>query len=262
MRLFKIAGLTLLVIIILWNISQHLRAESEAEKEFPLPTFVCKKPVDTIKIDGLLTETSWSKAAPLELKLASGEPTSLSTTAKILWDEINLYISFVSEDPDIWANVTERDDLRLCTEEVVEVFIDPDGDGRNYVELEVSPRNVILDLFIPAPELLKEEKKWKLWNIQKLQSAVQIEGTLNDLLNSDKEWSAEIAIPLTNFAGTAGAPSIPPKPGEIWRMNFYRIERPFGKPELFMSWSPTLEGGAHTPPRFGKIIFSKEPVGN
>lgn len=52
----------------------------------------------------------------------------------------------------------------------------------------------------------------------------------------------------------ATAPRLPPRPGDRWRMNLYRVE---SRPEpLGLAWSPTLEGDFHVPAMFGEIIFS------
>ena len=44
----------------------------------------------------------------------------------MLWDGEYFYFGFACRDPDIWAIFTEEDDP-MWSEEVVEVFIDPDG---------------------------------------------------------------------------------------------------------------------------------------
>ena len=99
------------------------------------------------------------------------------------WDEANLYVAFASTDAEPWGRLKSRD-ARLWEEEVVEVFLDPDGDGRNYAELEVSPHNVVVDLLIPQPRA--GGKTALEWNIVGLQSAVS---------RHSAGWIAEIAFP-------------------------------------------------------------------
>ena len=54
-------------------------------------------------------------------------------------------MGFRAEDPDIWGTYTNRDDP-LWDEEVVEVFLDDDCDEWSFLEFEVSPNNVVVDL--------------------------------------------------------------------------------------------------------------------
>ncbi len=120
----------------------------------------------------------------------------------------------------------ENEDDALWEEEVVEIFIDPDGDGENYLELEVNPLNVVVDLLIytASPE-------WAgslAWDIAGLKTAVQVYGTVNDSLQIDHGWTVEIAIPWTAMADSVSG-GHRPSGGDIWRLNLYRIERKGGR---------------------------------
>ena len=66
------------------------------------------------------------------------------TRAKFAWDSNHVYIGIECWDSDIWATFKGRDQ-KLWEQEVVEVFIDHDGDYRDYLELQVSPANQVFD---------------------------------------------------------------------------------------------------------------------
>ena len=84
-------------------------------------------------------------------------------------------------------------------EEVVEVFIDPDGDGKEYAELEVNPLNVVVDLKVSAkPEGGVGWSSMK-WDIEGLKTAVAVYGTVNEREDRDQGWTVEIAIPWTGL---------------------------------------------------------------
>ena len=53
---------------------------------------------------------------------------SRPTVARMLWDEDNLYFLFEMIDADVWSTFDNRDD-QIWQQEVVEIFIDPDGEG-------------------------------------------------------------------------------------------------------------------------------------
>jgi len=181
-----------------------------------------------ITIDGRLDEYAWEPAFQInqfERILNNYDSISASTRAKMLWDDEYFYFAFTCADRDMWTIYDEEDD-RLWEEEVVEVFIDPDGDGQNYLELEVSPTNTVVDLAIYSvePEFTSSVE----WDIVGLKTAVQVYGTVNDSSDTDTGWSVEIAIPWSAMAQdiTGGdRPAI----GDSWRLNLYRIERKGGR---------------------------------
>ena len=100
-------------------------------------------------VDGNPDDSVWLQAAPIVLKEnRSGKNVSdpqLMTRVMTCYDDNTLYISFICSDPDIWTNYTQRDEY-LWEEEAVEVFIDVDDVPETYVEIEVSPANVLFDI--------------------------------------------------------------------------------------------------------------------
>jgi len=215
--------------------------------------YVVRKTMGPITIDGVLDEPSWKAAAgtgPFRLNEGSGSPRS-KVEAKILWDETNLYVAFQCEDTDIYATMKKRDQ-HLWEEEVVEIFIDPDGDQRDYIELEINPLGTFLDLFVLTPVV---PIPYESYNIP-ARWAVRVDGTVNNSSDKDRGWTVELSMPLQE---AVTAPNIPPKEGDKWRLNLYRIEqRPVAENA---AWSPTLTPSYHTPARFGEISFSLQTVG-
>ncbi len=175
------------------------------------------------------------------------QPTSL----RACWSAARLYLGFQCIDRDIWGTYTRRDEP-LYDEEVVEAFLSPTGDVRHYYELEVSPRNVLFDARVHSPDRVRATMQVDpSWDCGGIQTAVRVEGTLDDRADRDRWWSVEIAIP---FGAFPEAP--PPQAGVVWRANFYRIDRT--TPPEFSAWSPTLENppNFHVPDRFGYLALA------
>jgi len=89
-----------------------------------------------IQIDGRLDEPDW--AACEKVTLVGYRPDEIlgdSTECRILWDDDFLYLSWFCTDRDAWGTYTVRDEP-LYNEEVVEAFINPDGDRETYIELD------------------------------------------------------------------------------------------------------------------------------
>ena len=74
-----------------------------------------------------------------------------------------------------------------------------------------------------TPSLLHSLTSSDSWDDPGLRSGVHIDGVLNDVNVVDKYWSVEIAFPLSAMAYNTTA-TLPPKPGQYWRINFSRVE--------------------------------------
>lgn len=229
-----------------------------------VPFYTCWKAAQPLVIDGKADEAAWQDASPIDLvdvRYLSGDRFhTRRTEVRLLWDARYFYFAFNAADPDIWSTYDQRD-MQLYEEEVVEIFIDPDGDGQNYAEVELNPLNTVFDLLLSKP-WSQGGKGYDAWN-PALLSAVQVSGTVGDAADVDQGWSAEIALPWTELVSplvdVPGAMQLPPQPGEEWRLNLYRYEqaRQNGrKNEVQASaWSPVGKVDFHVPERFGRVVF-------
>jgi hypothetical protein len=216
----------------------------------PLPTYKVPRAKGPIKIDGVLDEADWKHAPMVVLgRSIDGGPTKYRTEARLLWDDQFLYVSFVSQDEDVWSDFTKHDD-KIYTQEAVEIFIDADGDGKTYNELEIAPTNATFDAYFPA----RREGMDLSWE-SGMVSAVKVDGTLNNPNDVDKSWTAEARIPIAKLAAV---PHVPPRVGDKWRFNLYRLDWHTGrKINEGSAFSPLLVGDFHNLPRFGWLEFVK-----
>lgn len=217
-----------------------------------LPEYTIHRAADAIAIDGVLDESSWSAAATVGDFLfpwysdGDKEPTE----ARLLWDDQNLYVSFVALDKHISAVLTKRDDP-VSRDDAVEIFIAPDSaDVRQYFNFEFNALGTILDR---SPH----DNRSNSWNGD-VSVAIRIDGTLNEQADEDSVWVTELAIPFSTFAGFA--PAVPPAPGDTWRLNLYRIGGAVNP--QFSVWSDTRTERPqyHVPERFGIVHFSAVEV--
>jgi hypothetical protein len=191
------------------------------------------------------------QAAPA---LAWGEA-PFGTRFRALWTASTLYVRFDADDTSPWFTMTQRD-ASIWEEEVVEVFLDPVGQGVDYYELEISPANVLCDLRVrrPYPNLLSET----IFDLDGLESAVRMhEGT-----DQPPGWTATAAMPFAGLRGlpVADAIRLPPCPGDTWRFNVFRIKRPNGplrrtEGAILAAWSPTGTPSFHVPAAFQPLTF-------
>jgi len=211
--------------------------------------YVVHRARGAIEIDGVLAESAWDraeKAGPFVRSL-DGKPASAATEARLLWDDDNLYVAFLSEDPDV-SGTFFKDDEKLYTSNVVEIFLNPSGDGSRYDEIEVAPTNALFDASFSGGPRKGMDLSWS----SHARHAVHVDGTLNDPRDVDRGWTVELAIP---FASLTGMPAPRPKKGDRWKFNLYRLRQGPGHPGEGQALSPPMRGDFHALDRFATLRF-------
>jgi hypothetical protein len=206
-----------------------------------------------ISIDGALDEPVWQKAAiltPFFRNNGSGQERE-KTSVRMWYDDKALYLGWTCQDTDIEATFTARDS-RFWEEEVVEFFVTSKDLGR-YFELQWNPLGGVFDAII-TNQLGEDgvsrhfDGDWS-FTAKEMKSRVRVKGTVANPSDQDEYWQVEVMIPFADL----GVPA--PKPGDVWRGNFYRFNRGNGLPVEELSWSPTLLPSFHEPSRFGYLEF-------
>ena len=242
-------------------------------------SYTCQRTIDKIIIDGKGTESTWKHAAWsqyfVDIEGSQKPQPYLKTRVKMAWDKQYFYFFAELEEPHVWAKLTQRDTV-IFYDNDFEIFIDPDGDTHNYYEYEVNAFNTVWDLLLTRP-YRDGGQPLNAWDIQQLQSAVNINGSINDPTDKDHNWSVEVAIPW-KVLGEATKMKAPPMEGDIWRVNFSRVQweteikgntyvkktdPKTGKklPEHNWVWSPQREIAMHEPEFWGVVAFSSGTVG-
>src|SRR6185436_9796799 len=169
------------------------------------------------------------------------------------YDDTALYLAWTCTDSDIQATFTARDS-KFWEEEVAEFFITP-KDLSRYFELQWNPLGGVFDAII-TNEMdergvsKKFEGDWS-FTAKGMKSAVKLKGTAANSSDKDEFWQVEVMIPFADLNQSS------PKPGDVWRANFYRFNRGKDQPVELLSWSPTMLPGFHLPSRFGYLEFGK-----
>lgn len=195
-------------------------------------------------------DAAWAPAESIEWG-----PERYRTRFRALWTDSAIYVRFDSTDPNPWHTMTRKDD-RLWEEEVVEIFIDPAGQGFNYFELEVNPANVVCDVrMLSAYPNVKSDLAWDHEGLETRVVPLQEGGKTIG-------WTATAAIPFDGFRSlpVPDRVALPPRPGDAWRFNVYRIKRPNGPANpkegaVLEAWSKTGLPSFHHPPAFRPFTF-------
>lgn len=222
------------------------------------PAYAVNKTRGPITIDGVASEDDWktAKPSPAFLSAEGGPAMDGETRARMVWDDEHLYVFIEARDPDVYSQYTDADD-DLWKADVVELFIDADRNRRGYVELQVNPNNAHFDAFFPSTRAAASDKAWSA----NMRSAVVVHGTPANRADKDQGWDVEIAIPLAAVKGTDQAMSVrlPPQPGDIWRLNVVRIDKPVGSDNIAAaSWNAITYRDFHALGRMLEVEFADE----
>lgn len=201
--------------------------------------YYCKQAIFIGQPDRL-ESVDWDICDPVELTdTVSGLPPFEPTEVRACWSKDSLYVRFLCADSHIVSDFTQRDDP-LYEQDVVELFIDEEGRGHRYFELEISPRNVIFDARIEndgEASIMGTDKEWRFDGLETAVDAA-CEGVL----------SYCIRIPSSHFKHRPG-------PGVHWKVNFYRIDEGLNGVRQYQAWRTTLAVNYHIPSRFGTMAF-------
>jgi hypothetical protein len=203
-------------------------------------------------VDGRLDEPVWARAERVEFfETLSGRPARYRTEAQILWDGDALYVGFSCQDDEVWTRPGRKDDDAIYEDEVVELFLDPSGGGRDYIEIEVSPTNVRFDArFASWRSDLPAARAFS----SGVRTAVEVDGAVTvggATPVPARGWTVELALPWAAVARH-------PQGGERWRVNLYRLETHNRQRVVQGSgFSPPLRGDFHALDRFGWLELAR-----
>jgi hypothetical protein len=257
--------------------------------------YTCYRAGGPFQVDGRLGEPCW-KAAPRSrpfVDIVTGEAAWFDTRVALLWDDEHLYFGFTIEETDVWATLKERDS-KIYEDNDVEVFIA----GRDaYYEFEINALDTIYEAFwiwkdalLPGslyygrPEFNPETQRvmtlsgvgghvhprgerWGFldWDFPGLRHAVHIDGVLNRRNHTDRGWTVELALPWKGFELLADGRPLPPKAGDIWRIDCSRFQqvtkdgRPI-PPGAGWTWNKHGHYDSHIPETFTYVHFSSRPI--
>jgi len=187
---------------------------------------------EPIRVDGKLDEEAWRRApsSPRFSDIITGRRPIHDTRAYVLWDQTNLYVAYRIEEPFVHATFTANN-APIWQDHDVELFIA----GRDaYYEFEINAFNTTYEVFFIWTEAYErggfaaqdEFERSRLrpfngvgfgnhprgrrfgsfdWHFPGKQTAVFIDGTVNDDTDRDRGWTVELAFPWKGMAWLAKA---------------------------------------------------------
>lgn len=241
---------------------------------FHPPTYICYKAPAPIRIDGKLSPEEWDQVpwTPFFVDITGEEGTEpyRQTRAKMVHDELGLYVAVVMEEPHIWATIMEHD-AAVYMNNALEIFLNPTNDTHSYFEYQINALGTEWDLFMSKPYRDPGGLALSDWEFAGMESAVYIEGTLNNPDDTDHFWSVEVFFPWRSLYRVVGNKQ-KPEAGEQIRMNLSRVQwqteikegnyikvpadaHTSPQPDYWL-WAPMGIVSIHMPEYWGMVQFS------
>lgn len=272
----------------------EIEGGTRSRRGLPKPVeYRCCRITDPVVVDGRLDEDGWRRASWLGpfVDMEKGTSTEFDTRVAFLWDDTNFYAGFKMEEPDVFGFETKRDG-GVSGDCEVELFILGEG---VYYELQINALNTVYEVLWTWFQPLTETNDLKAldrlfgarraiygglsddypgrhgsfdWDFPGLQTAVQIDGSLNCRRVRDRGWTVELALPWSGWADLVrGGRAIPPADGDVWRMGCSRVQHwrdEQGAVVRSRDWSICQHGKIqmHVPDRWPYIVFSRNPAGS
>ncbi|WP_082360651.1 carbohydrate-binding family 9-like protein [Bacillus sp. FJAT-28004] len=202
-------------------------------------TYLCRQLPSSLE-DADFGTIHWDSFDAIELvDTVTGNQPKERTEVRACWSPKYLHIRYLCEDSHVVSDFTLRDEP-LYEQDVVELFIDEDGTGNRYLELEVSPNNIVFDALIASDGEATITATDLAWRFEGLQTAALADGEARRVYF--------VHIPVGNFKR-------PFEQGLSWRVNFYRIDEDRLGNREYQAWQATKAVNFHLPRKFGRLLF-------
>ena len=207
-------------------------------------------------VDGRLDDLAWASATTLGPLVGSdrGEPdTSVlaGSWAKIGFDDQALYLGFFVRDTEPFSPAGRREtDPHLWERSsAVEVMLQPGdpGDNRDYYEMQFDANGAVFDThWDDYNQPISEKPTGTVFGHQDWSCNAQRAATVDSA-----GYTIELAIPWSAFGPARTA--IPPRSGDVWRLNLYAFR---DGQRVASAWSSIRrQGNFHRSSRFGRVKF-------
>ncbi len=194
-----------------------------------------------ITVDGKLEEADWGTCERVSGFIrADGAAAKVQTAVRLLYDGENLYAGLEMDEPEpeqLVAKTKERDNAKIWDGNTVELFVDPDGDGKRYVHMAINSIGALRDSECkPGAPTIGEV------NFNTDAQVVSLIGT--------NKWIVEMKVSAKSLGGSI-------LDGGRWMMNVGRV-RQAGQSEV-SSW---MDGSFHDSSSFRGVAFIGPIIAN
>ena len=218
------------------------------------PTYQVKRLSGEMAIDADWNKPQWKAAESLKITNYLGEMPGFRPVAeaKVLYDDLNLYVIFRVQDRFV-RSITTTINGPVWKDSCVEFFFSPNSSlPLQYFNTETNCGGTPLMSFRENPEAdlvrLPDEE------IQMIEMAHSLPAVVDPELTDPTTWTLEYRMPLAVISKYSQVTK--PGPGVKWKANFFKIAEINSNPH-YITWSEVKnkEVNFHQPQFFGHLEF-------
>jgi len=223
------------------------------------------KAATPIVVDGVLDEEIWENAPAYPMNPAPGRSSPIpfaGGTLRFAWDDEHLYFAAELEDDNILAYKDADGEHHYAFGDVIELFVAP-ADKTWYWELYATPLGRQTVMFLQRTEDMPPDSFPRITILEdvRMDVAVKVDGTVNDLGDKDKGWIVEMAVPVSELTKMGDAWG----PGSEWtilvgRYDYSRYfdERGEQDAQFELSSAPALSRMSfHLKDEYARLVFEE-----
>jgi len=222
--------------------------------------YIIKRAKIRPELKGLWDGPAWKDAKIVDINFFLPESSDHhpNTQAKVLYDDVGLYVHFRVRDRYVVCTRTKNQEI-TSKDSCVEVYFQPfpDRPEIGYVNFEMNCGGAILLYYITDPARCEETIfKERIVVPEEIIRTMQIYHSLPKAVPVEIKdpitWSVEYFIPFSLFEHYT--PSLNVKTGTRWRGNFFKCADESSHPH-WASWSPVHEFNFHVIKYFADLLF-------
>jgi hypothetical protein len=204
------------------------------------------KTINVPTIDGDLSDWKTPFIGPF-VEHNSGQKGTQENYVSLTWDSQNLYLGYRCSDSKIVGLPRKHDYPIFESDDLIEFFIDPDGNSQNYLEIGVNAFSTNYDMIINC--VSSACGGWKTdisLDIQQMETVSRI--------NKDG-FCVEIKVPFSSLATIKNGGFSTPMINTKWKGNIFRIDH--GDKTEYLAIKPYngSKFGFHQPEQFKTLEF-------
>lgn len=227
-----------------------------AKAAAPPPTLSVRHVATVPGVTADAQDPAWSAVQWADLQPALGEEPAraarVPTQVAVVWDEDFLFVRFRCQGTGAAVHGSVHD-ANHHEGEAVEVFLDPSGDQREFMELQLSPAGGVLDKWwtldaplaigpdgLLTPDYIRDHQRgdlgWTLTGLRVATAPWKTDGR-------EAGWIADLAVPWHAMAHP------PLKAGSTLRAHFLRLAHPPAQTVgTSLTWAAVPVGRPHRAP--------------
>ena len=239
---------TIAFFLCLLFVSSLSAQQNNAQNSSDLLRYKVKKSMKMVDVNDKWNASAWKGVKSVKIRNYMGQVPTFKpmAEAKMVYDEDYIYVIYRVKDRYV-KSITEKINGPVWKDSAVEFFFSPESDNPiNYFNLEINCGG--------TPLFHHKKNRPSVEDIQKIEIKASLPKRVDPEIAEPVTWTISFKIPLNMLEKYTNV--VRPKPGVLWRANFYKIAELSSNPH-YITWNEVKNDKPqfHLPQFFGILAF-------